>query len=240
MTRPKILDLFSCAGGAGVGYERAGFDVYAVDIAPQPNNPHPFHQADALETLTLLAAGFALQFRRPGNQHGECLTLADFAAIHASPPCQAYSTITPDQSKHPRLIEPVRELLKATGLPYVIENVQGARRELHHPVRVCGSGLGMRVRRHRYFESNVPLMGAPCAHGTQPNPVGVYGDHPDSAEFLRPDGTRRGAKARSLDEAREVMGMPWATWSECAEAIPPRFAEHIGAQLIDHISERAA
>lgn len=67
----RLLDLFCCAGGAGEGYRRAGFKVTGIDIEPQPHNPHSFIQADALEYV---------------QAHG-----AEFDAIHASPPCQAYS-----------------------------------------------------------------------------------------------------------------------------------------------------
>lgn len=238
MTRPKILDLFSCQGGAARGYARAGFDVYGVDIDPQPRYPYAFHRGDALEVLRTLIAGDHIDFRHP---HGRgWLTLADFAAVHASPPCQAYSTITPDPSRHPRLIEATRELLKATGLPYVIENVEGARRELDHPVRVCGSGLGLAVRRHRYFEASFPLMGVPCAHGSAV-PVGVYGQHPDAEAHPRPSGSSRGVKARTDAEASAALGgVDWMDWHGMAECIPPAYAEWIGAQLIAHLAGRAA
>lgn len=238
MTRPRILDLFCCQGGAGMGYHRAGFDVVGVDIDPQPNYPFTFHQADALHVLRDLLLSDILG--TPAHIAGEEYVLMDFDAIHASPPCQAYSTITPDKSKHPELIEPVRELLIETGLPYVIENVDGAKKHLVDPVMLCGSSFGLRVRRHRWFESNVPILSMPCQHAVQGQPVGVYGDHPDKRPVLRPDGTSRGVKATSLDDARDAMGMPWADWSGCAEAIPPAFTEHIGVQLIEHLEREAA
>lgn len=216
----RLLDLFCCEGGAAVGYHRAGFDVVGVDIEPQPNYPFPMVVADALDPP---------------------FDLADFDAIHASPPCQGYSTITPDPDRHPRLIGPVREMLRASGRPYVIENVEGARRHLIEPLKLCGSSFGLPVRRHRYFESNVFLWSMPCRHPDQGRPVGVYGDHPqDDFEYLRPDGTRRGAKANSVDHAREAMGMPWASWNGCREAIPPAYTEWIGAQLVEHLDVAVA
>jgi len=236
--RPRILDLFCCEGGAGRGYADAGFDVIGVDIAPQPNYPYPFHQGDALHILRDLI--LAAHLGGTVNVADVEYTLDDFDAIHASPPCQAYSTITPDKSKHQELIAATRELLQETGLPYVIENVAGARRELVDPVLLCGSAFGLGVRRHRYFESNVFLTGIPCAHALQGTPVGVYGDHADKVEVLRPDGTRRGRKASSVDEARDAMGMPWASWHGLREAIPPAYTEHIGRQLLAHIREEAA
>jgi DNA (cytosine-5)-methyltransferase 1 len=235
---PRILDLFSGQGGAGTGYHRAGFDVVGVDIDPQPLYPFPFHQGDALEVLRDLLLSDILG--TPVILGGVEYVLQDFDAIHTSPPCQAYSTITPDKSKHPELIEPVREFLIESGLPYVIENVDGAKRELIDPVMLCGSSFGLRVRRHRWFESNTPIMTMPCQHKTQGQPVGVYGDHPDARQVLRPNGTSRGAKATSVDDARDAMGMPWADWAGCAEAIPPAYTDHIGRQLIDHLTREGA
>ncbi len=220
MSRPLLLDLFCCEGGAAVGYHRAGFDVIGVDIDPQPNYPFEFVQADAL------APPF---------------DIARFDAIHASPPCQAHSTITPDKSKHVDLIPATRELLQKFNGPWVIENVEGARRSLVNPLRLCGSSFGLRVRRHRYFESNAHVLSLPCHHRTQGRPTGVYGDHPQNDhEYLRPDGTRRGAKAVSDQDARDAMGMPWATWHGCTQAIPPAYTEFIGRQLIDQIAQAAA
>jgi DNA (cytosine-5)-methyltransferase 1 len=230
--RPRVLDLFCCQGGAGTGYHRAGFDVYGVDIDPQPRYPFPFHQGDALNVLARLNAGEPVDFTHPDGTV-EWLTLADFAAAHGSPPCQGYSTITPDKSRHPLLIVPTRELLIASGLPYVIENVEGARRELHNPVKVCGSGLGLAVRRHRYFETNAPMLGVPCAHGTTV-PIGVYGDHAERAVTpTRPTGTSRGVRAKTNAQASAALGgVAWMDWRGMAECIPPVYTEHIGAQLL--------
>jgi DNA (cytosine-5)-methyltransferase 1 len=145
MIKPRLLDLFCGAGGVAVGYSRAGFEVIGVDLRPQPNFPFQFIQADALS----MNAEF----------------LASFDAIHASPPCQAYSDLAKrnrNGDKWPKLIEPVRGMLSETGLPYVIENVEGA--PLRNPTVLCGTMFkGLRVIRHRLFESNFfimsPLMG---------------------------------------------------------------------------------
>lgn len=218
---PRLLDLFCKAGGAGMGYHRAGFEVLGVDRDPQPNYPFEFIQADALEYVA---------------EHG-----AEFDVRHASPPCQAYSTITPDASRHPRLIPVIRILLQHFDGPYVIENVEGSRLDLDHPVKVCGSSFGLLVRRHRYFETNVPMLQLPCSHGTQGRPIGVYGDHPqDDREYRRPDGTRRGSKARDTAEAGRAMGIDWMHWSELTQAIPPAYTEFLGHQLMDHLREVAA
>ena len=131
-----------------MGYHRAGFQVVGVDIKPQPRYPFEFHQADALEYLA---------------QHG-----AEFDAIHASPPCQAYSEATPMERRqdHPDLINPTREAILKTGKPFVIENVESARNRLVNPVMLCGSSLGLLIERHRYFEINPQMfiLTNPCQH----------------------------------------------------------------------------
>ena len=139
MSRPKLLDLFCCAGGAARGYDEAGFDVFGVDIVEQSNYPYPMIVDNALE----LSSSF----------------LKKFDAIHASPPCQSYSDLAArnrNGDAWPRLVEPVREMLKASGKPYVIENVEGA--PLLDYVVLCGTMFpGLRVIRHRLFESNFPI-----------------------------------------------------------------------------------
>jgi len=215
--RPLLLDLFCGAGGAAMGYHRAGFDVIGIDINPQPDYPFDFIQADVMS----LPSSYWHEVR----------------AVHASPPCPAYSVITPDPEKHPRLIGPVRELLRSTGLPYVIENVEGAARDMVNPVRLCGSAFGLRVRRHRLFESSFAMMSTPCNHRAQGKALGVYG-HIDGPNAAR--GSKHGDKARTLDEARDAMGMPWASWNGCREAIPPAYTEFIGRHLIAHIQSEVA
>jgi DNA (cytosine-5)-methyltransferase 1 len=203
--------LFCGAGGAAVGYERAGFEVVGVDIRPQPRYPFEFHQADAL-----------------------AIEWAGFDVIHASPPCQKYSQLRNlgKQAHMPRfdLIEPVRarirEMLADRDFPYVIENVVGA--PLESPVTLCGSTFGLRVRRHRLFESNLAIPQLPCAHTRKS--VGVYGDHPQVSVGMN--------RAHTLAEASEAMGIDWMTWPELCEAIPPAYTEHIGLRLL--ITTRAS
>ncbi len=131
--RPRLLDLFCCAGGAGAGYYRAGFDIVGIDLSPQPNYPLPFVQTDALK----LDPKF----------------ISTFDAIHASPPCQSYSDLAKrngNADAWPRLIDPIREVLERSGLPYIIENVEGA--PLRNPTVLCGTMFkGLRVIRHRLF-----------------------------------------------------------------------------------------
>lgn len=215
--RPLLLDLFCCAGGAGVGYYRAGFDVVGVDIVPRPNNPLPFVQADALK----LDAKF----------------IALFDAIHASPPCQSYSDLAKrngNADDWPRLIEPVREMLIASGKPYVIENVEGA--PLLNPIVLCGTMFpGLRVLRHRLFEANFPIQ-VP-AHPKHPK---VHTFDKRKSHFGKTDEWRdfvqvTGGGNCSLAAARNAMGIDWMTKGEINEAIPPAYTELIGRQLMSLI-----
>ena len=222
-SRPCILDLFCGAGGAAMGYHRAGFDVVGVDIEPQPHYPFEFHRQDALEAL----------------RNTRDWRAAGFDAIHASPPCQAYSAGARMRlgkaKKHPRLIEPVRDLLDATGLPWVIENVPEA--PLRRDVVLCGSMFGLAVRRHRVFEMNRLIWGPPpCRHREQPLVVGVYGDHPEDSVIRK---GHPAIRARDLAHAHEAMGMDWADWHGTKEAIPPAYTEFIGTQLLAHTKASA-
>lgn len=220
----RLLDLFCCQGGAASGYERAGWDVFGVDINPQPLYPYPLIQADALAYLRE-----SLNSWERENWWGE------FDAIHASPPCQ-FATVYGNnkahvKDDHPNLIPATRELLQATGLPYVIENVEGAREHLIDPVRICGTGLGVRVRRHRYFETNWPLEGIPCDHGR-------FTDRIFPGSSNRPNGRtvmNVGEYRVPLTTQREVMEMPWADLYGISQAVPPAYTEHIGRQLMAYV-----
>jgi DNA (cytosine-5)-methyltransferase 1 len=211
--RPRLLDLFCGAGGAAMGYHRAGFDVVGVDIEPQPHYPFAFIEDDALAMLKYSAS-----------------FVEDFDAIHASPPCQAYSTATPDKSVHADLYEPTRALLESTGLPWVIENVPGA--PYRQGIVLCGSMFGLRVRRHRNFEASWLMLSPGCDHRTQGTPLGIYGDG-GPGRSTRPSGGG-GTKAARRDFA-DLMDMPWATPAEIVQAIPPAYTEFIGAQLLRHV-----
>lgn len=228
-TRPKLLDLFCCEGGSSAGFEAAGFEVYGVDIEPQPLYRHWLHVGDAIEVLDRLREGRGVVFVHPDGR-SKTLVIEHIHALHASPPCQAHSTITPDKAKHIDLIPDTRERLQKWPQPWVIENVEGAKKELIDPIRLCGSSFNLKVRRHRFFESSVPLTSLPCKHKAQGTPVGVYGGL-RTKHWTRPKGTSRGQKATSLEEAQSVMGMPWASWYGCTQAIPPVYAEYIGNQL---------
>ncbi len=218
MTAPRLLDLFCGAGGAAMGYAWAGFEVVGVDIAPQPRYPFTFIQADALEYFDGLGIW----------------GLTDFDAIHASPPCQRYSAMSTARPglalEYPDLIEPVRERLVATGLPYVIENVPGA--PMLDPVVLCGQMFGLALYRHRLFESSTRLT-APV-HPKHVTPASRAG-HWEPGTIISVAGN-----FAPVAEGRRAMGIEWMNRSEMAESIPPAFTEHVGRQLMDAILEEAA
>lgn len=232
----RLLDLFCCAGGAGVGYSRAGFDVFAVDIDAQPNYPFAFHQGDAMVALrALLAGGFIAFTHRDGRV--ERLRLSDFSAIHASPPCQGYTALKAVHGNEwPLLIEPVRELLDQTELPYVIENVQGA--PLRRDLTLCGEMFGLAVLRHRFFELGGWVTDKP-AHIPHRGRVagwrhGEYFDGPYFAVY------GNGGGKGSVAQWQAAMGIDWTSdRHELAEAIPPAYTEFIGDRLYAEISELA-
>jgi DNA (cytosine-5)-methyltransferase 1 len=211
----RLLDLFCGAGGAAMGYHRAGFEVVGVDIKPQPRYPFTFVRADALEALQCVADG----------------VWGHFDVIHASPPCQVYSKGAGQartRHLHQDLIRPVRRSLPA-GVPYVIENIEQARDRLLRPVMLCGETFGLGVFRHRYFESNVKLRPAP--HRAHQGKVGdgtFYTVTGQSGGISRRDGIRNG----SIADWRKAMGIEWMTIDELSQAIPPAYTEFVGRQLI--------
>ena len=212
--KPRLLDLFCGAGGCSVGYARAGFEVVGVDIEPQPNYPFEFIQGDALDLLD------------------DFIYKADaIDAIHASPPCQAFTTAQVIHGReHPDLLTPCRELLKKTGLPWVIENVPGA--PMKRDFELCGSQFGLksengRLVRHRWFEVGgwtPPFsLRPPCNHSGPTISVFGHGGH----------------IYHGVDDWREVMGIDWMKRDELAQAIPPAYTEHIGRYLLNELAENA-
>lgn len=211
----RLLDLFCGAGGAGVGYHRAGFEVVGVDIEPQPDYPFPMIIGDALEPAVDLDA---------------------FDWIHASPPCQRFSeatTASGDPSSHPDLIASVRRLL--AGRRSVIENVPNA--PLRRDVELCGSMFGLEVRRHRVFEISEPIliMAPPHRHEwAEGFPWDVTGNargaNGRSGHFSAK--AQAHVKYRDRDHAAELLGMEWVSQAAgIVEAVPPAYTEHIGASL---------
>jgi DNA (cytosine-5)-methyltransferase 1 len=196
----RLLDLFCGAGGAAMGYHWADFEVVGVDKEPMPRYPFEFHQADALHFLA---------------EHWR-----DFDVIHASPPCQTFARVTAwrgDRASHPDLLGATRGLLRLTGLPHVIENVPEA--PLRRDALLCGSQFGLRVKRHRVFESNVSLFALlpECRHV-------------DLLPF-----THKGERAFA-----DAMGCTWMSNREARQAIPPAYTEFLGAQLLAHLESEAA
>jgi DNA (cytosine-5)-methyltransferase 1 len=219
---PRLLDLFCCAGGAGMGYHRAGFEVVGVDIKPQPHYPFEFHQSDALEFL---------------DSYGH-----EFDVLHASPPCQSFTLMLAAErsdsgrvERHPDFLTPIRARFAKYSVPWVIENVVGAKNHMVATLTLHGGMFGLGVNRPRLFESNVLIL-APFARRT-PEPIAVYGDHPEDSRGPRPDGHAPTRRARNIEEARHAMQIDWMDWHEIREAIPPAYTEFIGIQLLQAIAE---
>jgi DNA (cytosine-5)-methyltransferase 1 len=229
MKKYRILDLFCCEGGAAKGYNDAGFEVVGVDLDPRfaKRYPYQFINADAIE------------FVKNNYQ--------DFDAIHASPPCQAYSVTKNGHSKaHPMLIEDTRAALIATGLPYVIENVVGA--PLHEPLMLCGrmfdlsaiddDGTPLVMDRHRLFESNVEMTAPEHeSHDRSKQVAGSYGGarrDKNEARFVR-----KGGYVPSKEIQQRLLGIDWMTQHGLYQSLPPVYTEHLGKQLIAYLTKES-
>jgi DNA (cytosine-5)-methyltransferase 1 len=228
--RPRLLDLFCGAGGAATGYHRAGFDVVGVDNRPQPHYPFEFYQWDITKFWTSSTPSHFASFA------------IGFDAIHASPPCQAYTAYrrTGRVGDHPDLIDATRDLLWKTGLPWVIENVEGA--PLKEPLMLCGTMFDppMEIQRHRFFESNWPIDDPlwPCRHllnGKDRYPGGRSRERTGSSRGLVRATVEIGSWDIPLERQQQAMGIDWMKLDELSEAIPPAYTELIGHQLLAHV-----
>ena len=233
--KPKLLDLFCCAGGAAMGYHRAGFEVVGVDNKPQPHYPFPYCQMDALLAMELLLDG-----QRIWDTQDNWWSLNLFAAFHASPPCQAYSCSTLQWRmagrSYPDLLGPTRILLLDTEKPYVIENVLGARKLMLGPTLLCGTMFGLGTYRHRFFETSfaMPLIlhqGHGVKQDSMQGPTALR-----SKSMLQVVGHPGWAGER---KAREVaMSIDWMSPGELTQAIPSAYTEYIGKYLMADIERR--
>lgn len=215
-----LLDLFCGGGGCSVGYARAGFHVFGVDVAPHADYPFAFLQADAMDVVRVRG-------------------LSRFDVIHASPPCPRYSVATRatgNPEDHPDLIPPVRQALADIGTVYVMENVPGA--PLVDPVLICAQAMGMaHLRRHRLFETNAPVMSPGCLCSSRPT-VSVYGDSGEDRRVPPTSYTNGRAVHKGLTtaDARRIMDVEWMNdRSDISDAIPPAYTHYIGEQLIDFL-----
>lgn len=208
MARPLLLDAYCGAGGCARGYTDAGFDVVGVDLQPQSrylkSGAIEFHQSDAIEFI---------------ERHGR-----EFDCIHCSPPCQAYSvTKTIWQREHPDLLAPTREALIATNRHWIIENVVGA--PMSDAITLCGTMFGLRLYRHRLFESSVLLLQPP--HQKHRAKCTVVGRRPKADEFLTVAG-----HFSDVPAARAAMQIDWMTRDELSQAIPPAYCAFVGSFLL--------
>lgn len=228
----RVLDLFSGAGLVAEGLKAAGCEVVGVDIRPQRNYPGPFLQADALSLDQRFLSWFDL--------------------IWASPPCLHDTAMrhAPRAKQHPDLITPTRAMLKASGQPYVIENVETA--PLVDPVILCGSmfdlgptvdGVRYHLKRHRKFETNWPLIAPTTCWHCKPV-VTVLGGH---ARVRAATAGGRGTADFAGHRHREVMGAAMGvcperrlTCNEISDGIPPVFAQYVAEQFLAQLAEERA
>jgi DNA (cytosine-5)-methyltransferase 1 len=212
MSKPRLLDLFCGAGGAAMGYARAGFEVVGVDINPQPHYPFEFHQGDALQYLAA--------------EHDWC----SFDAIHASPPCQDHM-ITPHPLKGTGwLLDATRQNLLAIGRPWVIENVgHGIRRDYV----ICGCQVGVDVRRVRFFETSWHGHAMMPGHNHTGPVLSVVGSGTPS--WVVAKWNELYGRNPSIEDYRRAMGIDWMNRKELSQAIPPAYTEFIGQQLLQHL-----
>lgn len=218
--KPYALDLYCCQGAASRGYELAGFEVMAgVDIDPQPKYPYRFVQCDAIEYLTRALNSPSWRFHAP-------------ALIHAAPPCQAKTKCQKIQGReHPKLIGPTRELLIATGIPYVIENVVPENRALDDdplkdPIMLCGAMFpGLNTYRHREFESNLPIVAPPDPwHGHATVKMG--------RPLKDGDWYHAVGNFSNVPYVKRNMGVDWMTRDGVRECTPPVYTEFLGRQIL--------
>lgn len=229
--RPLFIDYFCCAGGAAMGYHEAGYEVVGFDKNPQPNYPFEFHQLDLVNPDTGELDVPQWVFTR------------GFVAGHGSPPCQSYSDLAKrngNADKWPRLIGPTRRLFQRMGIPYVIENVEGAEAEMVDPITLCGTMFpGLRVLRHRLFETNwdarVPPHGKHPLVFTHDKRKAHYGRLDQNVSFVQVTG---GGNC-TVANARDAMGISWMTKDELNEAIPPAYTRHLGEQLLSVVEVAA-
>jgi DNA (cytosine-5)-methyltransferase 1 len=219
----RLLDLFCCAGGAGMGYHLAGFDVVGVDIAPQPNYPFEFHQADAMT-----------------------YPLDGFDAVHASPPCQDHSSLAftskrRDEGGHGTgwmLPETISRLAEWGG-SWIVENVPGA--DMPGAFTLCGRSFGIpKLKRHRQFLTSFPMLVPPCACSPRMQPIGIYGDL--SKNDRKVSNSRDGyVRMRAgVATARQLLDCPWMDARELTQAIPPAYTRFIGEQLLTQLGGHLA
>lgn len=220
--RPLLIDLYCGAGGAGEGYRQAGWNVLGIDLMRQPRYPEPhlFFQADVFEWGRILIA------------------TAD--AVHASPTCQKWTAMRtmPNAKEHPDLVTPTREMLIASGKPWIMENVEGA--PLVNPVTLCGTMFdlgvpGAQLQRHRNFEASFPISApGPCRHDPDLDVLGIYGGHVRNRR--RRDGSQdRGVTDFTQAQGNAAMGIDWMTLGELSQAIPPAYTRHLGRQLMEQL-----
>lgn len=234
----KLLETHPCQGGATAGYQRAGWEVTAVDIAKNHAKYNPAERFIVADAVSFI------------RDHGH-----EFDAIHTSPPCQWYTRGNAarrgQESKWGRSIPAIREALESTGKPYVIENVKDAGWDMVAPVILCGcmfdlstidtDGVKIHLQRPRLFETNWPMVAPrPCDHSAHEWVAGAYGGarrDKYEAKYVR----KGGYVPPDKEVVKALLGVEHdMTWNGLFECLPPAYTEWIGSQLAEHVNEQVA
>jgi DNA (cytosine-5)-methyltransferase 1 len=205
----RLLDLFCGAGGAAMGYHRAGFEVTGIDINPQPRYPFEFINGDVFEWIT------------------DDLFFRQFDAIHASPPCQDHTRTPGPVHGTAWMLPMIRDRLSSIGVPWVLENVPGA--PMRADYLLCGCMFGLGVRRERWFETSWHGFALNMAHDHRQPAHCVVGNG-------TPSGVLAKGIVQTPESCRAAMGIEWMSRAELSQAIPPAYTEFVGEQMIDFLT----
>jgi DNA (cytosine-5)-methyltransferase 1 len=215
-----------------MGLWRSGFHVTGIDIRPQKNYPFRFIQADATKPP---------------------IDLDEFDLIWASPRCQEYvgkglrqlaDRSRKSAPRKPKLIEPVRDLLAASGALTVIENVPQA--PLRRDIALDGDMFGLGTYRRRIFETNFfvlhPVRNRAFGPESRPGSVTLAGNGSGAKgrRYVSAKGEQRMNRAGTAAEWRIAIGVDWMTRDELKECVPPAYSEFIGRAALRELAHRRA
>jgi len=245
--RPRLLDLFCGEGGCSVGYSKAGFSPYGIDNDPKPLRHYPFPHIcmDALEAMDRLLKGEGLTF-----SNGETLYLVDFAALHASPPCQYYTRLRHlpwlVNRVYWRSVPPTRKRLERAGIPWVMENVKDCY-DLPDSIILDGRMFGLPIYRDRRFAASFLVLAPKAEKRTG---VCTPGHAVMARRYAASDIAvieRRGEKGSlsyfqqvsgvaghftGVQRGRIATGNDWMSGRGLSQSVPWVFTEYIGRYLL--------
>lgn len=236
MKRPiYVLDLYCGAGGVTRGIADAAvklglpIHITGVDIQAIADR---WYAAIAGRCQGEFVLGDAISYL------DQALCENRFDYIHASPPCKAFTSLRGFSSKANQqdwqLIE-VQRMLRASTVPYDLENVPGA--PIRRDVVLRGYQFGLPTIRKRIFEignwwfmPHLPTTKIGTQRGGDFLSVAGKGGYnrinPNSA-FQGFNGAPTWTTGSVKRDRQIAMGIDWMTTEQMAQAIPPAFAEYI-------------